>query len=163
MPDPGFDAGLGSADVVTALLAAERGWIDPERVDVLAEELRARRAAGGRSTSLLTHLLDRELLDEAQAAELKQLRAALGSACRCGHVTYRAPGASQSPPCERCVNAPPPPPPGPEQVRVHPALAWGCGLLLAALFVVPSLAFLLGYAWLTREPEPPPLPPVAAG
>ena len=94
---------LASSDVLVAVLAAQRGLLDPARLDELTDEVLEQRAQG-RSASLLGLLVDKGLISPGQAGELKRLRAEHGRRCgACGETTYLLPGELQEhKTCEQC-------------------------------------------------------------
>lgn len=94
---------LASGDVVVAVLAAERGLLDPVKLDALTDQVLEQRAQG-RSASLLGVLVDQGLISAGQASELKRLRAERGRHCSaCGETTYLLPGEDvATKACEQC-------------------------------------------------------------
>lgn len=94
---------LASGDVLVALLAAQRGMVDPGALDGLTDEVLASKARG-RTTSLLGLMVDKGLLTSGQAADLKKARAEQARMCvTCSHTTYLLPGETvDTRTCEKC-------------------------------------------------------------
>lgn len=94
---------LASGDVLVALLATQRGMIDPGALDGLTDEVLAQKSRG-RSATLLGLLVDKGLLTNGQAADLKKARAEQARMCvTCSHTTYLLPGETvDTRTCEKC-------------------------------------------------------------